>query len=288
MIFCAKCKHKNKAQSTFCEQCNADLLPGEGIQDRVGNMVVGVVGGLMTGGISYFLITHPEFVETSEICLLTNPIPWLFATFAVPISSIALALRKTPTFTKYENRAKRHVELDAEQALEDFSKALELAPKKEHARLLQQRSTLYTKLGREEDAIRDKLTYTSTEGAYAEQSGWARMIGADKDAYVSTAIQQERKQLLAQGKIKAVGFCKKCGQIVELNEKLSCPQHKKPKPQYIKFAMPSELDSAKAQIEKEIQADLPKKRRVKTTIIVFVLVFIVLCMILPLVMRLLQ
>lgn len=99
-------------------------------------MVVGIVGALMAGGISYFLITHPEFAEMSEFCLLTSPTPWLFATFAVPISSIALALRKTLTFTKYENRAKRHIEKDAEQALADFSKALELAPEKERARLL--------------------------------------------------------------------------------------------------------------------------------------------------------
>lgn len=114
------------------------------------------------------------------------------------------------------------------------------------------------------------------------------MIGADKDAYVSTAIQQERKQLLAQGKIKAVGFCKKCAQIVELTEKLACPQHKKPKPQHINFAIPSEVDSARAQIEKEMQAALPKKRRTKTTIVVFLLVFIVLCVILPIVVSILQ
>lgn len=288
MVYCAKCKKENKTESDVCEYCEASLLPGENIQDRIGNLAVGILGGIIAGGISYFLFTHPEISETSELCLLTSPAAWLFAAVAVPVSSVALALRRTPEFTKYENRAKRHKDLDPEQAVADFSKALEMAPEKEKARLLKERGALYEKLGREEDAVRDKLAYTSAEGAYADQSNLARMFGADKDAYASSAIKGERKQLLAQGKIKAVGFCKKCGHVVELNERLSCPLHKKPKPQQIQYVMPSEVDAGIAQVEKEMQAALPKKRRTKNIILVIALLVILLCVILPVVVSMIQ
>ena len=282
MIICEKCQTKNSPDLKNCTQCGSDLLPGESIKDRIGSVIVGIIGGVVAGLIGFFLGSHPEIAESSQICLLTNPAAWLFAALVVPISSIALALRKTPEHIKYENRAKRHKELEPEQAVADLSKALEIAPAKEHARLLASRAEIYSKLGREEEATRDRLKYTYQEGAYADQGGLARMLGADKDAFVSSAIKDERKKLILAGKIKALGYCIKHGGVVELNEKFLCPEHPKPKPVAIRFVMPDEVESQRPIIETEYQQQYQKSRHSKMVILVVIGILLVLCILIPL------
>ena len=46
------------------------------------------------------------------------------------ISVLVNALRKTPTYQCYENRDNFHLKKDPEQALSDFSEAINLAPQK--------------------------------------------------------------------------------------------------------------------------------------------------------------
>jgi len=241
-----------------------------------------MIGGVVAGIIGFFLGSHPEIAESSQVCLLTNPAAWLFAALVVPISSITLALRKTPEHVKYENRAKRHKESEPEQAVADLSKALEIAPVKEHARILASRAELYTRLGREEEAISDRLKYTYQEGAYADQAGLARMLGADKDAFVSSAIKDERKKLILAGKIKALGYCTKHAAAVELNEKFICPEHPSPKPVAIRFVMPDEVESQRSIIEAEYQQQQQKGRHSKVVILVVIGILLVLCILIPL------
>ena len=258
MVICAKCKTKNESKAKICKQCGKGLLPGENIQDRIGNVVAGILGGIIAGLIAYFLITHPEITKSSQICLLTNPVAWLFAAFAVPISSVGLALRKTPEYIKYDNRAKRHIDSEPEQAIADYSKALELSPEKDRARILAARADLYKKLDKEEEAARDRLAYTYQEGAYAGQASLARFLGADKDTFVSAAIKDERKKLVSEGRIIALGFCTKCGKVVELTERFLCPEHETPKPKDIQFVMPDEAIAAKPRIERNSNNNIKK------------------------------
>jgi len=149
-----------------CNKCGADLLPGDTFKDRIGNTFAGILGGVVAGFVAYLLIAHPEFTESSELCILTQPTAWLFATVAIPISSIALAVKKTLEYLKYQNRAYRHIDKESEQAIADFSKTLELAPEKKHAPILKARGDLYVKLNKEELATKDRLAYTSAEGAF--------------------------------------------------------------------------------------------------------------------------
>lgn len=288
MIICEKCKTKNEPDAKTCTQCGKDLLPGENIQDRIGNVVVGILGGVISGLIAYFLIAHPDITKSSQICLLTNPAAWLFAAFAVPISSIALALRKTPEYIKYENRAKRHVDAEPEQAVADYGKALALSPEKDRARLLAARADLYKKLGRDEEATRDRLAYTYQEGAFTGQAGLARVLGADKDAFISSAINNERKKLVKEGKIIALGFCATCGKVVELTQQFLCPEHDSPKPKDIRFVMPEEVIAIKEKIEKEIKQESIKSKRSKTLILALIGIFIFLCIVIPLIFAVLQ
>ncbi len=282
MIICNQCQTKNNPELTNCVKCGSDLLPGESIKDRVGNVIIGIVGGAVAGVIAVFLGSNPAIAESSQICLLTNPAAWFFAALVLPISNLVVALRKTPDYVKYENRAKRHKETESEQAIADLSKALEISPEKEHARILAARAELYTKLGWETEATRDRLKYTYQEGAYADQAGMARMLGADKDAFVSSAVKDERKKLIMEGKIKALGYCRKCGRVVELNEKFLCPEHPSPKPGEVRFVMPDEVEAQRTIIEKDYHLHTQKGTRSKTILLIVIGGLVVLCVVVPL------
>jgi tetratricopeptide (TPR) repeat protein len=278
MIYCSKCKTKNEVGEKICKQCGANLLPKEGLADRIGNLIVGVVGGVLCGLVAYNLFNNPELAESFTVCP-TNPVTWLIVAIVFPITNLALALRKTPEYLRYAIRARRHIELDPEQAIEDFSQALELAPQKERASILNERASLYKKLGREKEETRDRLAYTYAEEACSGGAGLAGMFGGDKDAYVSTRAMDERKKMMAEGKITALGYCPKCARVVELNEKLRCPQHKSPKPKNMKFVVPADAEKAVKEIEEEYAQQSKKTRGMRKKVIVIISIIAVLCVV---------
>jgi hypothetical protein len=152
--------------------------------------------------------------------------------------------------------------LDPEQAISDFSQALELAPEKEKAGLLKERAVLYEKLGMEEEATRDELDYTSAEGAYGGGRGAARFFGADDDAYAAGRGEDDRKAMVAAGRVKALGYCSKCGSVVELNPKLRCPDHKSPKPKAVRFVLPDEVEAAIPEVLNEYTKESRRTRSI--------------------------
>lgn len=263
MIQCLKCQSENTADREKCQECGADLLPGEGISDRLSNLVFGIVGGILSGIVAYLMIESD--IELPD-CLLISPQLCLLTTIGAPIMGIASALRKTPLYQRYATRARRHIELDPEQAIADFSQALEFAPEKEQAGLLKERATLYEKLGMEKEATRDELDYTSAEGAYAGGRGFARFFGADDDTYAAGVGEEDRKKMVAAGRVKALGYCSKCGSVVELNPKLRCPDHTSPKPKAVKFVLPDEVEAAIP----EVLNEYTKERRTRRNIIIIV------------------
>ncbi len=256
MIQCHKCQSENTADREKCQECGADLLPGEGLSDRLSYLVYGIIGGVVCGIGSYLLIKSE--IELPE-CLLISPQLCGLATIGLPIMGIVSALRKTPLYQRYATRARRHIELDPEQAISDFSQALELAPEKEKAGLLKERATLYEKLGMQEEATRDELDYTSAEGAYSGGRGVARFFGADDDVYAAGRGEDDRKAMVAEGRVKALGYCSKCGKVVELNPNLRCPDHKSPKPKAVKFVLPDEVETAIP----EVLNEYTKERRTR-------------------------
>jgi len=286
MITCKKCQESNPPDQTVCKKCAADLLPGETIGGRIGSLAAGIIGGIIAGFIAYFLITHPDITESSKICLLTNPTAWFFGAFAAPITGIVSAVRKTPLYIRYEKRAIRHKEIDPEQALADYSKALEIAPEKYRASLLKARADIYSKLGKEEQAVEDRLAYTYSEGAYEGESSFARMLGADRDTFVSASIKDERKRMLASGKIKAVGYCGTCDRVLELTETQKCPHHPKAKPQDITYIMPKDLETAIAKVEHERVEQHKKTGNKRMVIFVILGIIIVICIVIPVLLAL--
>ena len=287
MIYCKKCNAVNAGDEKFCQKCNADLLPKENLMDRIGNLIVGIVGGVLCGLVAYNLFNNPEFAESFTVCP-TNPLTWLIVAIVFPITNLVLAMRKTPEYLRYAIRARRHIELDPEQAISDFSQALELAPKKERANILNERANLYKKLGMEEEETRDRLAYTSEEGAYSGGSGLAGMFGASKDAYVSTRTKDERKRMMAEGKLTALGYCTKCASVVELNKKLRCPQHKSPKPKIMKFVVPADAEKAVKEIEEEYAQQSKKTHSTRKKAILIIGILTVLCVVCSLISYLTQ
>ena len=262
MIQCPKCEANNPSGRDICEECEAKLLPGESIRDRIGNLITGILGGIMAGVGAYLLI---EFeVEVPE-CIIISPQACLFAAIALPIAGLISALRKTPLYKRYATRARRHIEIDPEQAIADFSQALEIAPEKERAGLLKERAALYEKLGLEQEATRDQLDFTSAPGAY--DGGIMQLFGdAAVEGYTAGAGDQDRKKLVAAGRAKALGYCSKCGGVVELNPDLRCPDHPSTKPKAMRVVLPDEVEAALP----EVLSEYTKDRRTRRNILIIV------------------
>ena len=287
VIICPKCQTQNSSGDKICQKCGRDLLPGETIKERFGTLIIGIIACIIAGLIAFFLIQNPDFADSNEVCLLTNPSAWMFASAFSLITAFVSAVRKTPEFRKYENRAKRHLEQFPDQSVNDYSKAIELAPDKEKAPLVKSRSELYKKLGKEEESIKDQLEYMATEGAYDDAASFVTMLGGDKDTYVDQTITSERKRLIADGKIKGVAFCDKCQRAVELDEKLKCPLHPKVKLINSTFIMPDELDETLESVEKSSSEQLKRTKRRRLIVFIIVGVVILMCVVIPLITSLL-
>ena len=282
MVICPKCQEQNPPDSKLCLNCGSDLLPGETIKERIGVLITGIVAGIVAVIIAYFLIQNPDFAESRELCLLTDPSAWIFAAIVCPIAAFLNTIRRTPEFRKYENRAKRHLQIFPEQAIDDYSKAIEIAPDKHKASLIKSRSELYRKMGKEEESIKDQLEYMEAEGAYEGSSSFVGMIGGDKDTYIEQTKKTERRQLIADGKIKGVAFCIQCQQAVELNEKLKCPLHPKAKLINSTFIMPNDLEATLESVEKTSSDELKKTKKRRLIVFIVIGVFLLMCVIIPL------
>ena len=103
---------------------------------------------------------------------LCNPGALGVGVVLVLVLGFTQSVQKTPTYLKYENRAKRHVDLNPWQALSDLNTAIELAPEKEQANLLKQRANLCDKLGMTEEAAHDRLVLATSPDAYKGEGQW--------------------------------------------------------------------------------------------------------------------
>ncbi len=285
MVICPKCQVSNPPDRTICQNCGSDLLPGETLKDRLATLIIGIIACVIGGLIAYFLIRNPEITESSEICLLSDPIAWAFASVFSLISAIVTTIRKTPEFQKYENRAKRHIDLYPEQAVSDYTKAIELAPAKQKAALIKARAELFMKIGREEESIKDKLEYMTAEGSYDDAASFVRLFGGDKDAYIDQTIKDERKRLISEGKIKGVAFCTKCQRAVELNENLKCPLHPRTKLLKATFVMPADVDQTLQNIDRSAGEEWKKTRKRRLIVWIVIAVLLVVCVLIPILMN---
>ena len=94
-----------------------------------------------------------------------------------------------------------------------------------------------------------------------------RLFGdAAVEGYTAGAGDQDRKKLVAAGRAIALGYCSKCGGVVELNPDLRCPDHTSTKPKAVRVVLPDEVEVAIS----EVLSEYTKDRRTKRNILIVV------------------
>lgn len=244
MIHCPKCSTVNPTSSERCCSCDASLLPGESVSQRLIYLIGGILGAAILGYMFYqFYVVKPGSAPDFVLC---NAGALGIGAVVVLITAFTQSLRKTPTYLKYENRAKRHLNLNPWQSLADINQAIELAPEKEHGRLLKQRAELHDTLGLKEDAARDHLALATSPDAFKGEGEWvSALTGADADVYTHSRRSSQITSLLKSGNARAVGYCPKCKKVVEVNEDLRCLEHPKTKADEIQYVIPADVLTGK-------------------------------------------
>ncbi|MFC2104577.1 hypothetical protein ACFLS4_04410 [Bacteroidota bacterium] len=138
-IICRKCKHHNETSKENCTQCGSDLLPGKSITDRLIYFAIGIVClviSLLMYRISFalgFWIGFPMILAFGY-CLF-------------------VAVSGTTTKTRHEERGDRHKKDCPQQAIADYSKAIELAKSK--FTLIEKRGDYFNELKQYDLALSD-------------------------------------------------------------------------------------------------------------------------------------
>lgn len=164
MIHCQKCKTQNDPAQAVCSNCGAELLPARGIGSRLGTLLLLIVACGVLPAIPVYFIFRPE---------TPNPILKWVGYFLIAGAVMGLmyafydSFRKTLIHERYAIRARRHVKLDLQQAIADFTKALELlelVPQEERppellesgrSPLLKERAAIYKDLGMRQEMESD-------------------------------------------------------------------------------------------------------------------------------------
>ncbi len=256
MVICPKCQAQNPPDRVTCSQCGANLLPGRGILERIGVLIAGVVGAAIFIGLAW-LFAQMEIAEALPPCC-ASPLAVGLLTLSCLVGGLVWAFGRTPEYEKYVKRAQRHAEAAPEQALADFTKALELAPEKEQADILKQRGELYSKLGRKEKALADLSTYAASPHAHKGAKLISKIVGVDMEESASALTEQPmiegiRRELVQEGALKAVGYCRRCKDAVELDENRRCSRCGG-RVKEVRFVKPQESDAELTNLRKEAAA----------------------------------
>ena len=239
-VICPKCQAHNPPERTSCAECGARLLPGRRFGERIGYLIAGIVGAALFIGLT-LLFARMEVAETLPPCCAS---PFTLALFALSclVGGLGTAFGRTPPYVKYVQRAQRHTEALPEQALADLDSALALAPEKERGDILHQRGELYLKLGRKEEALADLSAYAASPAAHKGAKVLSGIVGVELEeaakplSVTEISIQGLRKELMQAGTLKAVGYCRRCKDAVDLDEARRCARCSKEikEPRYVK------------------------------------------------------
>ncbi|OGO26355.1 MAG: hypothetical protein A2136_05260 [Chloroflexi bacterium RBG_16_54_11] len=251
-IHCPRCKSVNLSTAWRCQNCDANLLPAESFAERVALFIGFLAGAAILLYLFYrFNIQDPGTAPNFVLC---NPGALVGGGILSFIMAFVRLLRVTPAYVKYQNRAERHLNLNAWQALDDLNHAMDLASEKEQGNLIKQRAKVYEKLGLTDEAARDHLTLATSPNSYKGEGEWISAItGADADVFSSGMRSGKIKAMLASGNVKAVGFCRRCKAVVELNPDQRCPSHPKVKGAEVQFVIPADVLAGKLAVMQKLE-----------------------------------
>jgi len=273
-LICPKCQAENAPDQTSCDQCGASLLPTRGVLGRIGYFVGSVVGAAIFVGLAMLFARW----EDAPPCCASPVTLGLFALSCL-VGGLRFTFGRTPEYERYVERAQRHIEAFPEQALADFARALELAPEKQQADILRQRGELYAKLGRKAEALADLSAYAASPHAHKGAKVLSEIVGVDLEEAAGgpteRAIDELRNDLVREGALEAVGYCKHCKDAVTLDENRACSrcgvEVKEPR-----FVKPEDTEAELAKLHEEA-AGRQKRRRTGRVVGGIALFLFVLC-----------
>ena len=275
-MLCPKCQARNDPTLARCSACAADLLPGRSRGDRLGTLVAGIVLAAAIMALAVFMASR-----RAEVPLCASPLSLGAFALVLFFGALRYGLGRTLPYEKYLNRAERHLESAPEQALTDFTTALELAPDRIKTRILKQRGELLSRLGRTEQALAD----LSAHAAAPEEGGAATLLSGVSEIDIKPSTDQAtldeinrlEKQLVESGARQWIGYCQACRAAVNVDVNRRCARCGAPlaKTQLVR---PEESEGALAKLDHE-QARRRRKRLLTTGVAV---VALLLCVVLPL------
>jgi hypothetical protein len=220
-VICAKCQAQNDPKATSCCRCGADLLPGGRWSERLGYLIGAVVLAAAFIVLARWLGSR---AGAPQFC--ASPAYLLLVALGVVVVGLRMTFGRTPLYERYLKRAQRHLEPFPEQALDDFTEALELAPEKQKPDIRKQRGKLYSKLGRAEPALRDLSAYAAAPRGAVGDGLVSTLTEFDMkgqaDMATKAEIEKLQGELVEQGLRKWVGYCKNCKDSVLLTAGRRC------------------------------------------------------------------
>lgn len=243
-IHCPKCKTKNLTDAERCQQCGKNLLPGQG----AGLRLFFLFFFLMLAGVCAYLM-YWNFIREgapNPESFWLNPVSLSVGILVSLILAFVLALRRIPRYKRYEMRSLRHVSLNIHQSIADLTRALELAPDTMQHSLLKQRRSLYEKIGDSINADRDRLALALHPEAWKSEGDFLSVFGGlEGDAFSWSMRRAAIDTLLSSGIAVAVGYCRACKAVVELNPDKRCPVHPKIKGRDEELVIPEDVAAGK-------------------------------------------
>jgi len=175
-----------------------------------------------------------------------NPVSLSVGILISLVLALTLALRRIPTYKRYEMRSSRHLNLDINQSIADLTSALELAPDNLQHSLLKRRRSLYEKIGDSTNADRDRLALALDPNAWKSEGEFLSVFGGlQGDAFSWSMRRGAIDTLRLSGVAVALGYCPVCKAVVELNKDKKCPLHPKIKVRDEELVIPADVAAGK-------------------------------------------
>jgi len=107
---------------------------------------------------------------------------------------------------------------------------------------------LYESLGERQQAVRDQIARIESAGAYDGATAVAALTGMDKDTFAGEIKDNDIQALLKDQAAVPLGYCPKCKNVVELNEKMKCKLHRRARIESVRLAIPEDVSMIKVAI----------------------------------------
>jgi len=197
MIVCPKCKAENSPAGEHCVKCGSSLLPKRTIAERIVALIIGLI---CLAGILYLTTRMAAGFWIG-----------LFILGGITAGAFAFALGRETIADRYEERADKYKDSDPEQAIADYTKAIELNAKSLGP--VNKRARLYRKLGRREEALRDFESVHARAGRALKKEVEKEItaIRTELTQMPSPTLQMKKCRYCGESIAAEVTRCPKCG-----------------------------------------------------------------------------